>query len=481
MKWCFILSDDFYLPEFLGKIAHQVVKEGDECIIAVNSKIAEYDKQKYFPRNAEFLSKVDWCIENCKKKYGNQFSGLSWKVFFPTFIRKTKTLRCDYNTSVEIISQLYQFFDFVLQTKHPDIVISEPPSNVSNGIAYHLCKKNNVIYLGLMSSRFESRIDTYDLEHTCSKYEEVFNKLLNCNIPEDERRFAQNFIEDFISHKKKPSYVGVGMNWFYETNFIAHYAKRVKQVYRPWIKYLLKRNRFKAYDYESENRFKNVPLAPLTGIKSRFRFLIQLDKFDSPNNTDKFFLFPLHLQPEASTSVLATYFYDQLNTVKNIAFSLPFTYKLYVKEHPAAIGTWSGNFYKELKNIPNVCLISPYEKVENLIKNSYGVITLTSTIGMEAALAGKPVYVLGNVDYSYHPLCKKINSFEELRQTLETNLTNKPNIHNLEEINIRFIISYFRNTIPGNLFLSSKENDTNDYKVIFEEIRDIFKEVISRK
>ncbi|MFA5033997.1 MAG: hypothetical protein WC614_13400 [bacterium] len=478
MKWCFILSDDFYLPEFLGKIAYQVVKEGDECIVAVNSKIAEYDKQKYFPENAEFLSKVDWCIENCKKNKEIVFSGLSWKEFFPTFIRKTKTLCCDYNNSVEIISQLYQFFDFIIQKKRPDIIISEPPSNVSNGIAYHLCKKNNVIYLGLMSSRFENRIDAYDLEHTCSKYEEEFNKILDSTIPEDEREFARNFIEDFISHKKKPSYMKVAVNWFYETNFITHYAKRIKQVCRPWIRYLLKRNELKTFDYESENRLKNVPLAPLAGIKSWFRFLVQPDKFDSPNNTDRFFLFPLHVQPEASTSVLATYFYDQLNTVRNIAFSLPFTYKLYVKEHPEAIGTRPSNFYKELRNIPNVCLIASHEKVGNLIKNSCGIITLTSTIGMETVLVGKPVYLLGKVFYSYHPLCKKINSFEELKQILETDLINKPNIFNLEEINIRFIISYFRNTIPGDLLLGSRENDTNDYKVVFEKIRDIFKRLI---
>ena len=471
MKWCFLLQDEFYSPEFFGKLSHQISKEGDECIVIVNSKIAEYDKEKYFPRNTRFLSKVDWCIENYQKQQKDKFDNLSWKEFFPTFNRKTKILNFDYNKSVGIISQLYQFFNFVFQKEKPDLVISEPPSNINNGIAYHFCKKNNVIYFGLMNSRFQRRIDVYDLEYTCSKYEELFRKILNGRISEKERKFSQGFIEDFISHRKLPSYMEVPVNWFYGTSFITHYAKRAKQVYRPWIKYLLRRKEFNVFDYESENRLRGAFRAPLIALKYKFRTLFQQNIFDSLNDGEKFFLFPLHYQPEASTSVLATYFYNQLNTVKNTAFSLPFPYKLYVKEHPSSIGTRSNNFYKELKNIPNVCLISPHENVENLIKKSQGVITLTSTIGMEAALAGKPVYVLGNVFYSYHPLCRKINSFEELKQKLQTNLTNRPIISNLSEINIRFIISYFRNTIPGNLLVSDGKSDNNDYKMIYEAIK----------
>ena len=274
MKWCFLLQDDFYLPEFLGRISHQVDKEGDECIVAVNSKLAEYDKKKYFPKNARFLYKVDWCVKNYKKKWEDRFNSLSWKEFFSTFDRKAKIVHFDYNKSVEIISQLYQFYNFVLQKEKPELVISEPPSNISNGIAYHLCKKNNIIYLGLMSSRFEKRIDVYDLDYTYSKYEEVFNTISNCNISEKERKFAQNFIEDFISHKKIPTYMEVPVNWFYGNNFIVHYIKRIKQVYHPWIKYLLKRKGLKTFDYESENRLKNFPWAPLTGIKCKFRLAL---------------------------------------------------------------------------------------------------------------------------------------------------------------------------------------------------------------
>jgi capsule polysaccharide modification protein KpsS len=160
-----------------------------------------------------------------------------------------------------------------------------------------------------------------------------------------------------------------------------------------------------------------------------------------------------------------------LNTVKNIAFTLPFPYKLYVKEHPASVGLRPKSFYKKFKKLPNVVLISPEENIESIIKKSSGIITLTSTVGMEAALVGKPVYVLGNVSYSYHPLCRKPRNFEDLKNNIEKDLVDKINTDNLEDINCRFIISSFRNTIHGSIVSASREKDINDYKLIYEKIK----------
>lgn len=474
MKWCLLLTNAPDLSEFLGKLSYQVIESGDECIVVANSKIAQYDKRKYFPKDVRLLSKIDWGIKNYKKEY-EEFNNFSWKIFFPTFDRKThlKFFKFNYTNSVEIISQLYQFINYILQREKPDLLINESPANIFTEIAYHLCKKYNILYLGLMGSRIEGRVDIYDLEHTYSKYEQSFNKVSIRNISSSEKKFAKDFIKKFVSHKKLPSGANNPLLYFHKINLIKYYSKRLAQVYQSRLRYFKNRKQFKSFDYESEAILKSSFQAPLNALHRKFRSFFQRKIFKSINN-DNFFLFPLHFQPEASTSVLATYFYDQLNTIKNIAFSLPFPYKLYVKEHPTAIGTRSWHFYKELKKIPNVVLISLYENVENLINKSYGVITLTSTIGMEAALLGKAVYVLGNVFYSYHPLCRKINNFDELRERIKQDLIKTPNLDNLDEINIKFIISYYRNTIPGDILAASSKDDSNNYKAIYEDIKKMF-------
>lgn len=477
MKWCFLVNQAPFVIEFFGKLARQAKKEGDEYIIVINSKISEYDKKKHFPKDAKAFSEVDWCIENYQKNQ-NEFQDLSWKEFFPEFDRFNRFKVYDFSfcNSVKIVAQSYQFANYIFQKEKPDVIVGEPSTSVFNEIFSFFSEKYQATYLGLMTSRVNGRIDVYDLGHTCSQYKKSFNELNDTSMSEKERELTKNFIQSFISHKKLPSYMDYQYKHMRSSAIakIAGYLNRERKMIPHYLKYISKRKYFKSFDYSSEFLINYIFRYPWESIKSKFRAISQRNIFGSLNNDDKFFIYPLHLQPEASTSVRAMYFCDQLNTIKNIAFSLPMPFKLYIKEHPSAIGTNPNHFYQKIKEIPNTVLISPYENVENLIKKSQGVVTLTNTIGMEAALSNKPAYILGDVFYDYHPLCRKVNGFEELRQKIQEDIINKPVVKDLENINIRFMASYFKNTIPGDLTAASNENDTNDYKEIYKGVKRIY-------
>ncbi len=465
MKWLFLVNDNSYLMGFLGRLAHQTVKEQDSCLVVINSKIAEYEKKKLFPDKAKFISKVDWLVENYHEDT-KEFGDLSWREIFLYEI-----LDVNYNYSLRLVSQLYQFFGFIFAEEKPDLVISEPPGGLFHQIAYYFCKKNSIPYLGLGSSKFSDRLDVYDKDFTCAKYEKTFNSLKDNSFLAEEEEFAKNFTENFISHRFLPPYMGLAKVHFSQIEVIRHFLRRIKEAGPSLFRYLKKRNHFKDFDYESEAILKCAIRAPWKTEKRKFNIFFQNRIFRNLNNDKDFFLFPLHFQPEASTSVYATYYCDQLNTIKNISLTLPLPYKLYLKEHPVAVGTRPRSFYKKLEEIPNVVLISPYEDTEKLIRNSLGVVTLTSTIGMEAALIGKPVYVLGSVFYSYHPLCKIAESFKDLKEKIQNDLINKPDIGDLESINNRFIISYYRNTAEGDTQSALTENDTNDYRLILKDLK----------
>ncbi|MFA5878105.1 MAG: hypothetical protein WC845_01940 [Candidatus Staskawiczbacteria bacterium] len=469
MKWCFLLNDAQFLPEFFGKLAFQTIKKGDECLVVMSSKIAEYRKKKFFPNEAKFISKIDWSIKNYQKGK-KEFGKLSWKELFPAFDRY-KSLNFNYNNSFNMVSQTYQFLEFIFQEEKPDIIISEPPAGLFHEVTYYFCKKNNIPYIGLSGSRFNDRIDIYDSEFTFSKYEKTFREIKNVDLPKKEKKFAENFIEKFISHRYKPFYIDLIKIYFSQIGIIKHYVKKFKGL-KPLFKYFLNRKYFKDFDYENEAHLKHAVVALWKIEKRQFRILFQKNIFSKISNDDKdFFFFPLQYQPEASTSVYATYYCDQLSTIRNIAFALPFPYRLYVKEHPASVGLRPRSFYKKIKKLPNVVLISPQEDTERIVKSSSGVITITSTIGMEAILAGKPAYVLGNMFYSYHPLCRSPKNFEELKEKIEEDLVKKPDTENIEDINIRFIASYFRNTIEGNIISASMGEDENNYELIYREIK----------
>lgn len=471
MKLIFLVNSASFLSEFFGKLAHQAMEQGDECLVVTSNKIADYEKRKFFPDKIRFISKVDWCVDNYKYyKEKRNFGGLSWKEFFPAFDR-FKSLDFRYKNSFNMISNVYHFLDYIFQKEKPDMIICEPPAGFFHEVAYYFCNNNNVPYIGLNDSLHEGKIDIFDAEFTSLKYERIFNEIKDADIIEKERKFAKDFIEKLVSHKKVHSYVGLVKIHFTQFGLINHYIERIKEL-KPLLRYVLNRKYLKDFDYEGEDTFRILLSSPWRMEKRQFRILSQKNIFSiSVDKNDNFFLFPLHFQPETSTSIWATYYCDQLNTIKNISFALPFPYKLYVKEHPASVGLRSRGFYRELQKLPNVVLISPDENVENLVKKSVGIITLTSTIGMEAALVGKPVYVLGNVFYSYHPLCRKVRNFEELKDRINEDLAVRQDLKDLENINCRFIVSCLRNTIEGSVVSASQEKDINNYQMIYQNLK----------
>ncbi len=471
MKWLFLINDAQFLSEFLGKFSEEVIKNNDSCLVVFNSKIAEYGRKKFFPDGVKFISKIDWCINNYKPEK-TDFGTLSWKDTFPVFER-FKGFNLSYKEAIKITSHLFQFFEYIFEKEKPDIIIGEAPADLFHLIAYYFCVKNKVKYLGIEESKFNGKMDVYDNKHICSKYEETFQCLKNEEISLREKDFAQKFIKQFISHELLPGHTDFYGIRFSQPGVLVHYVKRLKQSGSVLLKYLIKRRKYKNFDYESETIIKNAMKAPFDMEKRQIKIFCQKNIFNKLSNSDdKFFLFPLHFQPESSTSVYATYYYDQLSTVRNIAFCLPLPYKLYVKEHPASVGLRPGSFYRKLEKIPNVVLLSPYENVQKIIGKAAGVITLTGTIGMESSLLGKPTYVLGTTLYYHHPACRKIKGFTDLKERIESDLSSGFSINNLEDINNRFIVSYFRNTIDGSIVSVGLGRDVNNYSAIYKKLKE---------
>lgn len=468
MKWCFLANDAPFLMEFLGKLAHQVVGDGDECLVLVNSKIAEYSKKRFFPSQAKFISKVDWCSEQ-RELNSNKITDISWKEFFSTFDRYS--ISYSYQGAADIVSQLYHFTDFVFKTEKPDIVVSELPSGIHNEIVFHFCRKNGVPYLGITDSLFDT-LAVYDKGWTDSRFETTFDKLTKRNISKKEKSVVETWIDAFVSHKRVPGYTKAIKVYFGPFAFLVHYLQQIPRVGGVLLKYAMQRRRFAKYDYESEAVLKHSLIAPFEMARRQFRISLQ-KRFYSPfNQKDKFFLYPLQFQPEASTSVMAPYYTNQLYTIQNIAFSIPFPYKLYVKEHPSAVGKKPDAFYESLRRIPNVVLIQAKESAAKLIQASSGVVALTSMMGLEAALAGKPSYIFGNSFYAYHPLCRRVRNFDELRERIQEDLDNPISMKDHKDMNLRFGVSYFRNTVEGEIGASSDPKDTNNYKAMLAAFRE---------
>lgn len=118
--------------------------------------------------------------------------------------------------------------------------------------------------------------------------------------------------------------------------------------------------------------------------------------------------FPLHLQPEMTTSAFGKEFCDQILAIERVSEMIPPTWRIYVKEYPIQSAYMRGDlFFKRLELLPKVQFIggenNTYSSTYDLIKHSRFVATITGTAGWEAISGEKPALVFGLAWYRKLP------------------------------------------------------------------------------
>jgi len=105
--------------------------------------------------------------------------------------------------------------------------------------------------------------------------------------------------------------------------------------------------------------------------------------------------FPLHVDPEASTMVLADLYTDQMAIIEALAKSMPANMRLVVKEHIPVVGKRKKGFYQRIKAMPDVVLLSPFCDNFTLIKNAAVTAVITGTAAIESMMLGRPTLIIG--------------------------------------------------------------------------------------
>ncbi|MBF0142364.1 MAG: hypothetical protein HQL57_02910 [Magnetococcales bacterium] len=115
---------------------------------------------------------------------------------------------------------------------------------------------------------------------------------------------------------------------------------------------------------------------------------------------ERFLFFPLQVQPEQSTDVVAPFFNNQLEAARLTAMALPDDLTLVVKDHPAMADKRTPGYLFKLQHQANVKLVDYRTPAEELLRRSVGVVSLSGTALMEAVFLNKPAIQLGNMALS---------------------------------------------------------------------------------
>ncbi|MCR5627498.1 MAG: hypothetical protein K6F99_09270 [Lachnospiraceae bacterium] len=150
------------------------------------------------------------------------------------------------------------------------------------------------------------------------------------------------------------------------------------------------------------------------------KFLVKNSYFEDPVEGEDYVYMPLHLIPESSVFVKASFYVDELNLIEQVSKSLPVGWKLYVKEHQAMLGERDPEFYKKAAEIANVRVvqINYYKDPKPWLVKAKGVVTITGTAAYEAALLGKRSIIFGDVPFGLIEGIRRIHSFEELPEAI---------------------------------------------------------------
>ena len=144
----------------------------------------------------------------------------------------------------------------------------------------------------------------------------------------------------------------------------------------------------------------------------------------SPDLDANFVYFPLHYQPEATTSVKGRHFYRLREAVSFIAGQLPPGWKLVVKEHPhqwRRLLPRRAGFFAHLSSIPKVQLVHHAADNSVLVRHARAVACVShSSITAHAVANGKPVISLGASHFRQAPNYHCISSTDDLRTVLKT-------------------------------------------------------------
>lgn len=342
-----------------------------------------------------------------------------------------------YNERVRHYNRLLSYWIKQFNRLNPDIVIfGGVPHQVHDYILYSVAKRKGV---DTIVFRHTSLPNTFYLTESIEDSADLpsDNELKNKEIPQETRSYLENLKSDYSSGK--PSYMrnnnlDVGIRSMFQninTHLIPSSKERIKELILN--KNILRWNMHVDMKYDSDKVEESEVswiqwLAFL--VKSRL-YLRNLKKnYDqmavSSSFSNEYIYFPLHYQPERTTSPEGGHYVDQ-TLVASMLSSISDNILIYIKEHPSQFDPqlkgqlgrkkWQ---YDDIVSHENVRLVpidtDPYE----LIDNAVAVATVTGTAGWEAVNRGTPALVFGSAWYRDAPGVYDIKTYSDLGESIDS-------------------------------------------------------------
>jgi hypothetical protein len=367
-------------------------------------------------------------------------------------------------THEQMLVILQKCFKAVLQfieKIRPDIIIGGfTPVTLIEYIFYRYAKVKGIKYINLNPTKIQNYVTfSEEIYREFPHIRKDYEKYSNQTKEDDSITKARDYMK---TKDRKYEGVIVSCPRFPYRNFF------ISAIMCPFVmaKYYLKKayldNEIKGY--HRGYYYKNIH----NPLKDKF-LRMSLPYFPAEKlNELEYAYYPLHVEPEIALSLFGREYLNQIELIRNIAKSLPISWKLVVKDHPAGVGRRNIGYYKKLLEIPNVVLVSHYVDSAAVIENVKLVFTVSGFSGFEAILEKKPVITFGKTFYDVLPdfIVRHVQSLHDLPHTVSELLEN---CRYSEKDVVHLVAAIMKNSTGLNLYeqvLNKKERITVENKTL---------------
>jgi hypothetical protein len=318
------------------------------------------------------------------------------------------TLRQDYRRRfsdadlLRILQGHLLAFERLWQEIQPECVIAYNCVTVGDYLAYLFARQNGVPYLNLRATKIQDYVQYEPTPRQASgTILPLYRKRLQEGIDDRCTQVAREYVAQVRA--QDALYEGVRKERIETLDLSKNYIALLTNVFKQEYAF-----RFGAVPRDNHVTSPVYSLL-MTRVVNRLRAkrhdraLKSEHVFQDQLSSQEYVFFPLHSEPEVALLLNAKPYLNQIEVVRNLASSLPIGTKLFVKDHPLAYSRRRVKYYDKLLAIPNVRLIHPSVKSRPVIQAARAVVVITGSIGLEAAILGKPVITLAQPPYSLLP------------------------------------------------------------------------------
>ena len=410
MKNIFVISLALYQTKFWHKVITDLnIKNYKIKIVIFDTESKNYLKNK----NSIFVD-----ISNVTKN--NKFSSISdikkklkeKKIKNINYILKHEKVFYGKRNNYKILSNYLDIQEFLENHEEfnspNNLFIQEIGGFAPNLCIYEFCKRKKINHYFLETSFFLNHVH-FIKNHT--KCIPIKNNLT-------DEKFELN---PYLNNLK-------------ENNLISIPLKDTRHFKLP-LKKLFDLHNFKRFVQKvSKKYFLNFKyvfgediLILLNNLKCILNYNI-IKKHYSKNIRHEYVYFPLHVPNDFAITFRSSNYYDQLNFVDKLC-KLIYPKTIFIKEHPARVGSFEAKKVKELlTQNKNLRIIDPRINNFEIIKNCQYLVSINSKAGYEAILLGKHVITFGESFYKNSNLIKYCQNLSELKNShnyLEKKISNQ--------------------------------------------------------